>query len=157
MHNAPFVVYPVGRCAFQGWLLVCLGFLTAAVGVLLVLESQVRTLGVWHHASYLAGMFGWLMWVVWACLSWLRSPDGSLQWEPRGAQENTTKGSWSWIDSKGKEPLALSQVERVLDLQSRVLLRFGGQGMGQRWAWAEQSSFPVRWHDLRRALVASRV
>ena len=51
--------------------------------------------------------------------------------------------------------LSAQIMERVLDLQDRVLLCFSGPGVGRRWAWVERSGSPGRWNDLRRALVAS--
>ncbi len=156
MHNAPSVVFPVGRCAFQGWLLVALGAVSAAVGTLFLVESDFRTLGVWGWFPGVAGVVGWLLWATWACLSWLRSPQGTLHWESRRVAEEGANSAWSWTDRNCSEPLTLNSMERVLDLQGRVLLRFCGPGVGQRWAWVERSGSPARWNDLRRALVASR-
>jgi hypothetical protein len=156
MHNAPSVVFPVGRCAFQGWLLVALGAVSSAVGTLFLVESDFRNLGVWGWFPGVAGVVGWLLWTAWACLSWLRSPQGTLHWEPRRVAEEGAKGAWSWTDRNCSEPLTLNSMERVLDLQGSVLLRFSGAGVGPRWAWVERRSSPGRWNDLRRALLASR-
>jgi hypothetical protein len=156
MHNAPSVVYPVGRCAFQGWLLMVLGALSAAVVALFLVESDFRTLGV---SAWLPGAVGvgvWLSWGTWACLSWFRAPQGSLRWEPRHVEEEGSRGAWFWADGAGSEAVLLGSVERVLDFQGRVLLRFCGPGVGHRWAWLERRSLPARWGDLRRALLASR-
>lgn len=154
MHNAPSVVFPVGRCAFHGWLLVALGGVGGAVGMLFLVESDVRNLGVWGWLPGVAGMAAWLLWTTWALLTWLSSPQGSLHWESRRVAEEGTSGAWSWADRNCPEPLTLNSMERVLDLQDRVLLRFSGPGVGRRWAWVERRSSPGRWNDLRRALVA---
>ncbi len=156
MHNAPSVVFPVGRCAFQAWLLGALGAVSAAVGMLFLIESDLRTFGVRGWLPCVAGVVGWLIWATWAFLSWLRSPQGTLRWEPWRVEEGGASGVWSWTDHAGAEPQVLSGMERVLDFQSRVLLRFCEPGRGQRWVWVERGAFPARWNDLRRALVASR-
>lgn len=155
MHNAPSVVFPVGRCAFPAWLLAALGALSAAMGILFFIESDSQASGFPAWLPIVAGVGGWLIWATWATLNWLRSPQGTLRWEPRRVEPGSTPGAWSWTDSAVAEPLVLSSVERVIDLQGRVLLRFGGPGLGQQWAWVEQRSSPTRWNDLRRALLAS--
>lgn len=156
MYNAPSVVYPVGRSAFHGGLLVALGVVSAAVGVMCLVESDFRALGVWAWLPGASAGAGWLFWATWACLSWLRLPRGTLRWDSQRVEEgSTSSGAWSWTDRAGSEALVLSGMERVLDLQDRVLLRFSGPGLGRRWAWVERSGSPGRWNDLRRALVAS--
>ncbi|AOF85162.1 hypothetical protein BSY239_2522 [Hydrogenophaga sp. RAC07] len=155
MHNAPSVVFPVGRCAFHGWLLVALGGVSGAVVALFLVESNFRNLGVWGWLPCVAGIAVWLSWTTWALLTWLSSPQGSLHWDSRRVAEDGTRGAWSWTDRNHSEQLILNSMERVLDLQDRVLLRFRGPGMGRRWAWVVRSGSPGRWSDLRRALVAS--
>ena len=83
MHNAPSVVFPVGRCAFQGWLLVVLGMVGAAVGALFLVESDFWRLGAWGWLPGVTGMCVWLIWAAWAFANWRRSPQGSLRWDAR--------------------------------------------------------------------------
>lgn len=156
MHSAPPVVYPVGRCAFLAWLLMALASGTALVGITFLVGLGLHAHGVWGRLPWLAGIFGWLIWVTWAFLSWLRSPVGTLQWKPQPVLDGRIKGVWSWSDRAGSDPHLLNEVERALDLQGRILLRLSGSGAGQRWIWVEQGSSPARWNDLRRALVSSR-
>lgn len=156
MHNALSVVYPVGRCAFQAWLLVFLGLLSAAVGVLYLLVSDFSTTRPWGLVAPVAGVVGWMLWVAWALLSWFRTREGVLHWNPVRGQDGAEAGPWSWTDRLGAEPLRLSGVERVLDLQDRVLLRLLTPGAGQRWVWVERRDQPARWGDLRRALASNR-
>ena len=156
MHNAPSVVFPVGRCAFQGWLLVVLGMVGAAVGALFLVESDFWRLGAWGWLPGVTGMCVWLIWAAWAFANWRRSPEGSLRWDARQLAESGVQGIWAWTDRMASEPVELSDVERVLDLQSRVLLRICGPGMGRQWVWVESGSCPARWNDLRRALVSGR-
>jgi hypothetical protein len=150
------VVYPVGRCAFHARLLVLLGGVGVGVGVFFVFESNFQSSGLWGWLACSAGILTWLVWMAWAFLSWIRSPEGSLHWRPNRGQEMDGASAWWWTDQPASEPLVLSKMERVLDLQDRVLLRVCGAGMGQRWVWVERSAFPARWSDLRRALVSSR-
>ena len=156
MQNAPSVVFPVGRCAFQGGLLVALGMLSAAAGALFLVESDFQWLGAWGWLPGVTGLGVWLIWAAWAFASWQRSPQGSLRWDARPLADSGVQGIWSWSDGMASEPVELSNVERVLDLQSRVLLRLGGPGMGRQWVWVESGGCPARWNDLRRALVSGR-
>lgn len=155
MQSAPSVVYPVGRSAFQAGLLVFLGLATATTGALYLFTSNF-SLGLARDAVVpVLGALGWLSWVSCACWNWSRSPEGSLHWQPvRGPEEPGTSG-WSWAEGLHAGPVGLSGVERVLDLQDRVLLRFRLPGAGHRWVWAERSVLPTRWADFRRALMSS--
>ena len=156
MQNAPSVVFPVGRCAFHGGLLLVLGMAIVAVGALFLAGLGGGTLGAWIWFPGVAGAVAWLIWAAWAFLSWQRSPRGSLRWEPQRGAEGGAPGTWSWIDRSAHEPQALSDVERVLDLQGRVLLRVCGAGVGRQWVWVERSGAPAHWNDLRRALLSGR-
>ncbi len=156
MHSAPSVVYPVGRCAFHGWLLLALAGVSGAVGVLFWAGSDFRSRDIQDWIPCVAGTSAWLIWTAWALMSWSRSPRGSLRWESRRLAEGGANGAWSWTDRVCPEPMTLSGVERVLDLQGCILLRVSGRSVSPRWAWIERSSSPAHWNDLRRALVSSR-
>jgi hypothetical protein len=156
MRNAPSVVFPVGRCAFQGWLLVALAGLSGLSGLLFLVVSDVRILGGWGRLDCALGVVVWLAWTTWAALSWLRSPEGTLHWVSGCSEEGHPGGNWSWTDRTGAEPVILTGMERLIDLQSRVLLHFSGPKIGAQWVWAERASSPSSWNDLRRALLASR-
>ncbi len=157
MRNAPSVVYPVGRCAFQAWLLVFIAGLSGAVGASFLFGLNAPAQGLWGWLTRSAGILAWSVWTAWAFLSWIRSPEGVLHWSSVGGGEKDGGGAWSWTDRTAPEPLALSEMERVLDLQDRILLSIRGAGLGQRWIWVERSASPARWNDLRRALVAGCV
>lgn len=155
MHSAPSVVYPVGRCAFQAWLLVALGGVTAVVGVVFVIGSNFSNQGVWGWFFGSSFVLAWLAWAAWACGNWYHSPEGTLKWESEGGS-NSINGVWTWSGGTVTEPAVPCGVERVLDLQCRILLRIREPGGVQHWIWVERDTSPARWSDLRRALVSSR-
>ncbi len=147
MHNAPSVMYPVGRCAFQGQGLAVLAAIVAA------------TLWGWRGAGadmrlWLAVSAGAMLWLVWAWRGWSRSPTGQLQWDAQAAGLRSTQpGAWFWLDSAGVAPQPVPGVDVALDLQQRVLLRLSSRSQAPRWIWVEAASDPARWLDLRRALM----
>jgi toxin CptA len=133
MHNAPSVIYPVGRSRFAAavlsilWLL---GALATALGWLQAPAAAWR----WGGAGALLAVLGLL-----AARSWWRQPSGLLAWDGEG---------WSWSVMGGQE----SGVPEVcLDLQQRILVRWVGGGT-TRWLWLERAVRPAHWDDLRRAV-----
>ncbi|WP_332739705.1 hypothetical protein [Hydrogenophaga sp.] len=156
MYNAPSVVYPVGRCVFHALLLTIIGLVSAAVGALFLLGLVQRLDHSWGWTAVLACVLLWMAWVAVAATSWLRSHQGTLEWDSNTVLDEGGAGAWLWSDPSSSESVALSQMEWVLDLQNRILLRFRSVSTGQRWIWLERSRHPARWNDLRRALVSSR-
>ena len=157
MRNAPSVVYPVGRCAFYA----------ALLGMLAVLSLLVLLMWWWPWLGNSAeapqpvrvagglGLLFWLAWVGFAWRSWVHAPVGHLQWDALGTPVNgwAHAGLWRWHRDTHGDGAPLQKVERVLDLQSRLLLRVRNPDGAHRWLWMERSSDPARWNDLRRALV----
>jgi hypothetical protein len=146
MRNAPSVMYPVGRCAFAGQLL-------------LVLAAAVTAaLWGWHESGvdtrlWFAALAGALLWLVWALRTWWRAPTGQLHWDALASGlQSTAAGAWFWLDNTGLVSHPVLGVEQVLDLQRVVLLRLRSVTSAPRWVWAQQPSDPARWLDLRRAL-----
>lgn len=156
MHNAPSVVYPVGRCVFYAMLLALIGLVSAAVGATFLSGLVPRSGHPWGWTAVSVGAFAWAVWVAVAVTGWLRSPEGSLSWDPDVVQEEGGAGAWSWCGPPSSEPVSLSQMECVVDLQNRILLRFRSANAGPRWIWVERRGNSARWSDLRRALVSSR-
>ena len=153
MHNAPSVIYPVGRCRFHAWMLLLL-----ALPGLMVLVAWWTTL---THPG-LAGMTGallWLGWMVWAAWSWLRSPVGLLRWDALAPATSLTggHGAWRWHAEASFQAMDLQGVELAVDLQSLALLRLHGASAGTRWLWVARRQDPARWSDLRRALQSTKV
>lgn len=157
MRNAPSVVYPVGRCAFQAGMLCLLGALGLAVLLMWwwpwwgAADPVPRTVR-W------AGGLGVLLWLAWAGVawrSWVQTPQGFLQWDAQGApaSDAARAGVWRWHLGAWGEGVPLHRVERVLDLQTRCLVRVRLSSGEPLWLWAEHERDPARWNDLRRALV----
>ena len=158
MFNAPSVSYPVGRCAFYGWMLVGLGVsgwvAFAGVQAMVYLE-RAASLTLVQTVLGLLLCAGWAGVAAW---HWRQSSQGLLHWDAAGAPlaRETAAGLWRWQPVGRVRSADLAQVVTVLDLQSRCLLRARRQDGGSHWLWVERAQDPDRWEDLRRALVASR-
>lgn len=79
---------------------------------------------------------------------WRQIPCGQLTWDG---------DSWAW-QASGKpcpDPLP-GAVERHLDLQSLLLIRFRSEQGPQLWLWLDSRMAPGHWLALRRALAARR-
>ena len=132
MHGAPSVSYPVGRSPFARRLGAGVGVLALAVTAA---WSWQAPLG-WRQ---LAGFGAVLVCAGLSHHAWRRSPVGSLCWDGAG---------WSWEEG-GR--VAAGSPEAALDLQSRLLVRWRGEG-GTRWLWLERASDASHWDALRRAV-----
>lgn len=147
MRNAPSVMYPVGRCAFHGQLLLVLAVVVAA------------SLWGWRGSGvdtrlWLTALTAALFWLAWALRAWWHAPTGQLHWDALASGlQRTEAGVWFWLDSAGLAPQPVLGVEQALDLQQVVLLRLRSAGLAPRWVWVQQHSDPARWLDLRRALL----
>jgi hypothetical protein len=138
-HNAPSVIYPLGRSRFLGWLLLLAwsltGLLTAA----------------WWHAVAAGDARPWLGWATWLLAGfviargWHSSPVGQLGWDGQ---------HWTWESPVYQDGGNLEAPHVVLDLQSAVLLRLDNPAGASWWLWAERRALPPRWLDLRRAIYA---
>ena len=146
MRNAPSVMYPVGRCALHGQLLLMLAAMVTA------------SLWGWRGSGvdmrlWLALVVGAVLWLFWALHAWWRAPFGRLHWDAQApGLHNVEAGAWFWLNSAGLAPQPVLGVQQALDLQRVVLLRLRSTASVPRWVWVQQPSDPSRWLDLRRAL-----
>ncbi|MDO9437405.1 hypothetical protein [Hydrogenophaga sp.] len=150
MYSAPSVTFPVGRCRLYAWALVALGVVGLTVLAFWMLGNA-------QHRPWLAGVGVaiWLGWVVFAVWSWRRSPVGHLRWDATSLTPDLARpGAWLWRSALSTEGTPLRRVDRIIDLQSHVLLCLLSADALTRWVWVERVRDPVRWHDLRCALVA---
>lgn len=155
MRNAPSVIYPVGRCFFYAGLLCVLAVLSLLVLMWWFwLSAQGQLLQQPRVVAWLGAVL-WLAWAGFAWRSWVNAPVGLLRWDAQATPLHglARAGVWRWQRDPHSDGAPLQQVERVLDLQNRVLLRVRNPDGAHRWLWVECASNPARWNDLRRALV----
>ena len=92
MHNAPSVVYPVGRSAWMGHALVVLGLLTLVTALVAAFTMEAA-----RQTWFAPLLVLWLGWCAWAWRQWRRSPAGWLRWQADGrAQPDAVAGLWCW-------------------------------------------------------------
>jgi toxin CptA len=136
-HNAPPVVYLLGRSRFQGWLLLGLWF----AGLLLVslwvyVAQQVDWRTVFAFVAVLAAGVG-------AYIGTRSAPAGQLSWDGE---------VWRWETLIYQAGIAEFELSVVADFQHRLLLRLQNQAQAKLWLWVERQAAPERWLDLRRAV-----
>ncbi len=138
MHNAPSVSYPVGRCAFQRWVLATLVALTSVV--LLAWRVDQGESWAWFVAvsATAAGL-----WQGWQALE----DQCSLTWDGQ---------AWCLHDQGEGFEDALGEVQVILDVQIALLLRWAPASDTLRakpqWLWLEAQNANARWQDIRRAV-----
>lgn len=151
MHNAPSVIFPVGRCALYAGLL---GALAALGGLVLAAWWIYAPVPTW--AGSMASAV-WLMWVAFALGSWRRMPQGRIAWRATERRAVAAMpGQWHWLSAACPEGAPIERVELVLDLQVCLLLRLHNADSLTRWVWVERNRDPAHWTELRRALWAAR-
>jgi toxin CptA len=142
LHNAPPVVYPLGRSHFLGALLLGL-WLLGLLGVLLW-HFQGATQLDWRFALMGLSVLGA---GVAAGVSWLRAPLGRLAWDGQ---------VWRW-ESPGYQAGTVEYEVCVLaDFQRLLFLRLENSDQGSLCLWVEWRAMPARWLDLRRAVYSPR-
>lgn len=154
MHNAPSVMYPVGRCRFLAAFMALLAL--AGLGMLLLWWTAVNHASLAQAWTASAGAVLWLVWATWATWDWRRSHRGRLEWDSQAPSVSLLptdgQGAWRWRGGACVEATRLDSVALAIDLQILALLRLRGAGCDSRWIWVEQWREPARWNDLRRAL-----
>jgi toxin CptA len=136
-HNAPPVVYPLGRSAFQGAVLFgfwCAGLLFAMLW-LYTGRSAAWAIVLVAAAVLLAGLG--------ARYGWKNSPVGRLAWDGQ---------LWRWESAVYQTGIAEQQLFVIADFQHLLVLRIENRAHASLWLWAERRAFPERWMDLRRAV-----
>lgn len=146
MRNAPSVMYPVGRCALHGQLL--LGLASVVAASLWGWRSSGVDARLWW-----AFVVGAALWLAWALHAWWRAPVGQLHWDAQApGLPSAEAGAWFWRDNAGLAPQPVLGVSQTLDGQRVLLLRLRSTASVPRWVWVQQPSDPARWLALRRAL-----
>ena len=141
MHNAPSVVYPLGRSRFQGGVLAALWLAGVLVTLLWALTAPRLDwrLGVAMAALMVAGAAAWS--------GWRRAAGGQLHWDGQ---------LWYWESQGYQSGTPVRALSVALDFQRVLLLRLENHDHVTLWLWAHRASMPERWMDLRRAVYSRR-
>jgi toxin CptA len=137
MHNAPSVVFPLGRSNFQGLILLILWLSGLTAIALWWRVAPAPDWRLWAAASVLLTAAGAM------ALGWKNSPVGQLRWDGQG---------WRWESLGYQSGTLVSSLAVTLDFQAVMLLRLENHDGAILWLWARRSSMPERWLDLRRAV-----
>jgi len=142
LHNAPPVVYPLGRSRFLGTLLLGLWLCGLLLAVLWYFHGTRQLdwrLGLVATAALGAG--------VAAHTGWRRSSAGRLAWDG---------DAWRWESPGYQAGVAEYELSVLADLQHYLLLRLENPARIRLWLWVERRVMPERWLDLRRAVYSPR-
>ena len=146
MHNAPPVVYPVGRFAVgRMWLVLVCGL--SAVGLL-----------SWQMLTLTTGPKLWAAWVFWGSCAGF-----AAVWAPRQALTDGRLGwsgqSWWWqADADTADQVQAVAVSVGVDTGPGLLLWVQplddqGRAQGRRLcAWLQAAAMPSKWHGFRCAV-----
>lgn len=136
-HNAPPVVYPLGRSHFLGSSLLALWL----AGLLAVL--------FWFHSI---SQFDWRMGLAFSAVlgagvaartRWNHPPSGQLAWNGE---------AWRWESPSYQTGSTEQELSVIADFQHTLLLQFENKTGASLWLWLERNTMPERWLDLRRAV-----
>ncbi|EJL78655.1 hypothetical protein PMI15_04248 [Polaromonas sp. CF318] len=137
-HNAPPVVYPLGRSRFLGALLLGLWLCGLSLTLLWFLQGAGRL--DWRIVLALVFVAGA---GAAAYVSWRNAPAGQLAWDGE---------VWRWESPGYQAGVAEYGLSVLADFQNILLLRLENQAHACLWLWMERRSMPERWLDLRRAV-----
>ncbi len=146
MHNAPPVVYPVGRFVWGRVLRLAIGSLSA-LG-LMVWQTQSATSGSAIWAA-------WGLWLVCTGVAWVWTPrqaldEGVLAWDGEHwfwQAAGHTERSAQWVRVSVSVDMGQGLLLEVQALDER------GGVQGQRLsAWLQADSMPSKWHGFRCAV-----
>ena len=152
MYNAPSVAYPVGRCAFQRWLLVG------------VLGLSLATMTAWAIAQPLSAAW-WLAWLP-LCLgcfgAWqAMRMRGVLQWmghswvlwQPSSHAHNPWQGGTLRLAFDAQQALLLYWMPS-LERDEQPATAASWLTRRGAWLWLDKDNAPQLWQELRRAVHA---
>ncbi len=135
MHNAPSVIYPVGRSRYASRLLWTLWGCGAAGALLACVQAP--DFG-WRSGLLLSSALAAAM----AVRRGLARQDEAVVLDFDGRR-------WS-LGGRAARAAAVARVS--LDLQSLLLVSLDEPGRPARWLWLDRQASPAHWDDLRRAL-----
>lgn len=141
-HNAPPVVYPLGRSRFLGAFL--LGLWLCGLLLTLLWFFQTTRQPDWRIALALLCVAGA---GAAAYTGWRNAPAGRLAWDGQ---------VWRWESPGYQAGAAEYELSVLADFQRALLLRLENQAHARLWLWVERRGMPERWLDLRRAVYSPR-
>jgi toxin CptA len=136
-HNAPPVVFPLGRSRFQGQLLFGLwlaGLFVVSLWIYVAQQMDWRTV-LSSGAVLVTGAA--------AYIGTQHVQVGQLAWDGE---------VWRWETQNYHGGSTEYELSVVADFQHRLLLRLQNQARYKVWLWLECQAAPERWLDLRRAV-----
>ena len=136
-HNAPAVVYPLGRSRFLGGLLLALWL--AGLVLTLLWWATMRQPDWRLLLASGSVLFSGLA----ARTAWNNLPGGQLAWDGNAWHREST----GYQTGAGEHSLSV-----IADFQQRLLLRLENQAGASLWLWVEKNAMPERWLVLRRAV-----
>ena len=143
MHNAPPVVFPVGRFVWGPRLALLLAAVAASVLAVWLVWAEVSAFRLgWTACIWLAA--------AWCSAWWVRHEflqEGELAWD----------GEAWWFCGHGGARHAVN-VQLQWDAGRAMLLRVSAtprHGWLDRYTWLQASRLPLQWHGLRCAVHAT--
>ena len=100
MRSAPSVVYPVGRCAFHGRLLLAL----SALGLATLTGWAWSDSGRVFREGFWAGLVLWALWSAWVFNAWWRTPMGALHWDSLASPFGDSQRAGAWRVEMNLDP-----------------------------------------------------
>lgn len=159
MHNAPPVIYPVGRCAVCAYAFYVVGVLQLLVMAGAAYASQPIAGARWSW--FLAGMV-LLVWLFANVVVDKRAAKRRAAAPPQSGlrylawQHAGPDGVWQIQTQHYGEPVPLLSTFVALDTGSCMLVRVNAPRSGIQWLWLFERDSPQRWLAMRRALMALR-
>ncbi|HQS30479.1 hypothetical protein [Polaromonas sp.] len=136
-HSAPPVVYPIGRSAFQFWLL--FGLWLSGLGLLTIWFAGTSRLD-WRMASGCAAV---LVGGLPLYGTWRNALRGQIGWDGE---------IWHWQSAEDGVESSQQSLSVVADFQKRLIVMLESETGARSWFCAERMACPERWLDFRRAI-----
>jgi hypothetical protein len=147
MHNAPSVLYPVGRCALPGWLMLALWLLGCVAACATSVAGDFHW-GQWRWSVLACALLlaGWTALRTWRALP----AQGLLHWDGH---------DWWWTQSHSRPSDATVPVRLRVHLASQrhLLLHMQPADGAARWLCLCAATAPTHWHALRCAVYSRAV
>ncbi|UFS56355.1 hypothetical protein LN050_00135 [Comamonadaceae bacterium M7527] len=149
MHNAPPVMYPVGRCALCGRAFYVVGVLQLLLLVATAHASQPAAGQRWPWVLAAGVLLLWLLANALVGAKVKQQVVCYLAWQYLGRE-----AVWQLQTREYSEPVPLASTAVALDMGFCALVRVSCLQGGSQWLWLFERDSPGRWLAMRRALMA---